>query len=471
MLDGSFASFGSSIQDVLVAINSDPAGIAFIVNSSKKLEGIVTDGDIRRLLLRGIHIEAKLTREMVGSNFVFGKQGEDFQELMDKTDRKVRIVPVVNEDMVPIDYFQYEHRTHFTPVAEPSLGGKEFEYLTDAFLSTWISSKGKYIDLFEESFAKYCGTKYGVATSNGTTALHLALEALGVGPGDEVIIPDLTFAATINTVLHAGATPVLVDVEEEFWTIDPRQIEKAITPKTKAIIPVHLYGQPCDMEAIMSISRKYGVHVVEDCAEAHGAEFNGRKVGSFGIINCFSFFANKIITCGEGGICLTNDPELKVKLKVLRDHGMDPERKYYHKLVGYNYRMTNLQAAIGCAQVERIEEILLERRKLEEEYIKRLGSEAFQWASDSDARRKRVVWLVSCLVKNQSELISCLRKKSVETRPFFTPLGEMAIYKKYSADCNVSKKLSSKGLNLPTLNVGSIEAVVERVLACTPIKK
>jgi perosamine synthetase len=451
VIENSFVSFEKSIKDVLVAINAVPAGIAFVVNDNNQLQGVVTDGDIRRLLIRGVHLSAPLAQDMIDQDFVFGKQGEDLQALLRKSDRKVRIIPIVDENMVPIDYFQYDHRTHFTPVAEPDLKGKEFEYLTDAFLSTWISSRGKYIDRFEADFAKYCGTKFGVATSNGTTALHLALEVLGVGEGDEVIIPDLTFAATINTVLHTGATPVLVDIEEEFWTIDPKEIEKAITPKTKAIIPVHLYGQPCDMDAIMQIAKKHNLYVVEDCAEAHGAEFNGKKVGSFGDINCFSFFANKIVTCGEGGICLTDNPEWNERLRIMRDHGMDPTRRYYHKYIGYNYRMTNLQAAIGCAQIERIDEIIKDRFNIEAKYKDILGTSNFVWQSETDSRRKRVVWLVSCLNNSRDRAINRLKETSIDTRPFFIPLSEMDVYQSYKKMNPISLRISKLGLNLPTV--------------------
>ena len=221
-----------------------------------------------------------------------------------------------------------KQNNNFIPIAEPQIGRNELNNLVSAFNSTWISSIGPYITQFEEEFSNYCGMKYGVSTSNGTTALHLALAALGVSEGDEVIVPDITFAATINAVLYVGATPVIVDIEEDGWCIDCDEIEKAITPRTKAIIPVHIYGQPCNMGRIVEIAKKYGLFIVEDCAEAHGAMFDEKKVGSFGDISCFSFFGNKIITTGEGGMCLTNNDELNLKMRVLRDHGMNKQFKY-----------------------------------------------------------------------------------------------------------------------------------------------
>jgi len=351
-----------------------------------------------------------------------------------------------------VDYFEYNQDTYF-PVAIPNLNGNEFKYLTDAFMSTWISSTGEYINRFEEKFSTYSDCKYGVAVSNGTVAIHLALVTLGIGEGDEVIIPDLTFAATINTVLHANATPVIVDVEESSWCIDPVEIEKAITPKTKAIIPVHIYGQSCDMEAIMKIANKYNLKVIEDCAEAHGAMQNGKKVGSFGDIGCFSFFGNKVITTGEGGMCVTNNSELDEKMRTLRDHGMSKTKRYWHDVVGYNYRLTNLQAAIGLAQLERIEKIHKNRREYEENYKDILDTKKFTFQNELKNRR-RITWLVSILVNenvDKDEYIDELKENGIDARPFFYPLSDMDIYKSY---CNVgtpiSKMLSKRGFNLPT---------------------
>jgi perosamine synthetase len=323
----------------------------------------------------------------------------------------------------------------------------------DAFLSTWISSTGKYITQFENNFAGYCGVQYGVATSNGTTALHLALVALGIGAGDEVIVPDITFAATINAVIYTGATPVIVDIEEDSWCIDPDEIEKAITQRTKAIIPVHIYGQPCNMGRICDIAQKNNLYVVEDCAEAHGAEWGNKKVGSFGIISCFSFFGNKVVTTGEGGMCVTNSQELNNKMRVLRDHGMSKERKYYHEVIGFNYRMTNLQAAIGTAQVERIDNILAWRTELENQYREVFSELPGVILQKKDLpNRNKIAWLVSILVDadKRDKVISALKDNGVDVRAFFIPLSEMEIYHKYARECSHSKEISKMGINLPT---------------------
>ncbi|MEZ4720759.1 MAG: aminotransferase class I/II-fold pyridoxal phosphate-dependent enzyme [Flavobacteriales bacterium] len=441
------------MRDVLIAINSVPAGIAFMIDNDEVLNGIVTDGDFRRLLLGGKTLDEKLTKDDLG-DFVFAKKGESIQELLHKSSRKVRIIPIVDEQMHLVDFFQYEHRVRMIPVAEPDLRGKEFEYLSDAFLSTWISSAGKYINDLESGFSSYCETKHGIAVSNGTVALHLALVALGIGEGDEVIVPDLTFAATINTVLHANATPVIVDIDESSWCIDPVEIEKAIGPKTKAIIPVHLYGQPCDMDAIMSIARKHNLYVIEDAAEAHGARYKGHPVGSFGDIACFSFFGNKIITTGEGGMCLTNSDALNDRMRTLRDHGMNKQKKYWHDEVGFNYRMTNLQAAIGCAQLERIDKILDDRKGIEQSYRQLLSSFNFvRWQEDI-ADRDRVTWLVCATVDHgiRELVMNTLRNNGVDVRPFFYPLSEMDIYKPYILSNKVSSSVAYQGISLPTIN-------------------
>jgi perosamine synthetase len=343
------------------------------------------------------------------------------------------------------------------PVAEPEIGEEELKNVVEAVKSGWVSSRGKFIEEFENSFAKYVGVKYGVATSNGTAALHLALAALNIGEGDEVIVPDLTFAATINSVIYVGAKPVIVDVNPDYWCIDPDKLEKAITPNTKAIIPVHLYGHPCDMEAIMEIASKHNLYVIEDAAEAHGAEYKGRKVGSFGHISCFSFYGNKIITTGEGGMCLTNDKELAEKIRILRDHGMNPAKRYWHDVVGFNYRMTNLQAALGLAQLGKIERFIEKKRRIAKIYADELSSMEGVVLHPEMPWAKCVYWLYSILIDDgkvkvtRDELAEKLEKDGIETRNFFYPLHEMPIYRKYAnLTYTASLRIYKQGLNLPS---------------------
>jgi perosamine synthetase len=439
-----------SLRTALAHINADPAGIAFLEDEQGVLKGVVTDGDIRRMLLDGVLLEDSVEGKY-HTDFVYAIEGTDIKDLLAKTNKKVRLIPIVNQEKKLVDYFRYDARNNFIPVAIPELDGNEFAYLQDAFLSTWISSTGAYINRFETDFSSFCGVKHAIAVSNGTVAISLILKAMNIGPGDEVIVPDLTFAATINTVIHAGATPVIVDVEKEYFCIDPKEIEKAITPKTKAIIPVHLYGQCADMEVIMSIAEKHNLYVIEDAAEAHGASQNGKKVGSMGHAASFSFYGNKIITTGEGGMVTTNSDELNEKMRILRDHGMSKEKRYWQEEVGFNFRMTNLQAAIGCAQLEKIDEIIENRKRLEKKYGDLLCDKGFKFMKNRP-NSDRVVWLVSVLYEgNRDQLLDDMKKNRIDGRPFFYPLSDMPVYKKYAKNNPVSRELSKKGLNLPTV--------------------
>ena len=330
------------------------------------------------------------------------------------------------------------------PVARPDLSGKELEYVTEAVRSSWVSSQGEFIERFEADFAKVCGTNYATSCSNGTAALHLALLALEIGAGDEVIVPTLTFAATAAAVRYVGANPVLVDVKESSWNIDPGIVLEKITSKTRAVVPVHLYGSPCDMSEIMGIAKKHGLVVIEDAAEASGASYKGKKVGSMGDIGCFSFYGNKILTTGEGGMLTTNSKTLFDKINLLKNHGMGSER-YWHEIIGYNYRMTNLQAAIGCAQLERIEEMLERREEIAREYKSNLTA-TFQQPEEGGVP---VNWLFSCLVKDQQRAIQRLKSAHIDSRSVFNPLHRMPPYRSGEAFPS-SEKIAKYGVTLPT---------------------
>jgi perosamine synthetase len=341
----------------------------------------------------------------------------------------------------------------FLPVAEPDLSHAELRNLIDAYLSTWISSTGDYIRSFERRFAEMTEMAHGVATSNGTVSLHLALAALGIGEGDEVIVPDLTFAASANTVLHVGATPVLVDVDPGTWCLSVESIERALTPRTKAIMPVHVFGRPAPMTEIAALAKARGLFIIEDCAEAHGARYDGRPVGSFSHIASFSFFANKIVTTGEGGICLTDDPELAARMRVLRDHGMRPERRYWHEDVGFNFRMTNMQAAVGCAQLERMAGFLAMRRGVDALYREAFaGIRDVSFPAEMDDRAEPVVWFSCALVPpaKRPALIAACAAENIDLRPFFNGLSSMPAYTRFAAACPASASLSAAGVNLPT---------------------
>lgn len=343
----------------------------------------------------------------------------------------------------------------YIPVAEPAIGKEELNLIIKTVKSGWISSIGKNITKFENKFAKFCDAKYGVTTTNGTSALHLCLEASEIGPGDEVIVPSMTFVATANAVVYTGAKPVFVDSEIETWNIDAHKIEGKINDQTKAIIPVHLYGHPANMDKIIEIARKHELLVFEDAAEAHGANYKGNKVGTLGNAGCFSFYGNKIITTGEGGMVVTNNKNFAEKVRSLRDHGESGKRKYYYPQLGFNYAMTNMQAAIGLAQLKKIDQIIKKKRKIYNIYNKHLSplvpkiklSPEAEWA-------KSVFWMFSILVPpegkiNRDVLSSKLRKKGIDTRPFFYPLHK---YKRFGSneELPVSSYLGKAGINLPS---------------------
>jgi len=365
-------------------------------------------------------------------------------------------------------------------VCAPVLDGREREYVLDCLDGNWISSLGDYIPRFERAFAEFCGVRYGVACSNGTVALHLALESLGIGPGDEVIVPAFTLIATANMVCLSGARPVLVDVEPDTWCIDPMLIEAAITPRTKAIMPVHIYGHPCDMPAISAIARKHQLHVIEDGAEAHGAQVGGRTVGGLGDVGAFSFYGNKIITTGEGGMLVTDDPHVAERAALLRNQAFEAER-FVHHHVGFNYRLTNLQAAIGLAQCERLPAKIERKIEMARTYDELLAAEpAIQGPVEREGCRN-VYWMYGILINGDSgqssrEAREMLAERGVETRPFFVPIQRQPVYQgnhrrwpDLRGTYPVSEDIADRGLYLPSglgLTRDDQEYVVEQLLSC-----
>ena len=357
------------------------------------------------------------------------------------------------------------------PLARPSITELEQDYVMRAVKSGWISSLGPFVTDFEQRFAAFCGASYGIAVSNGTVGLHLTLRALKIGPGDEVIVPDLSFIATANAVLMAGATPVFCDIDRNTMCIDPSQIRLKITRRTRAIIAVHLYGHPADMDAINEIASEYELPVIEDAAEAHGAKVRGRRVGGLGTCGVFSFYANKSLTTGEGGMITTKDLGLAERCRYLRDHAMSKSRRYWHEELGYNYRLTNIQAAIGCAQLDRVESILCAKNDIFEWYRYNLEStpqirlnRTASWATNS-------YWLVCLEVINSPQLrrnclMEALRVNGVDTRPYFYPMSDMPYFQ--TANTPVAHEVTRIGLNLPTF-VGLTRNDVDYI--CSAITK
>lgn len=359
------------------------------------------------------------------------------------------------------------------PICEPLLIGNEKKYVLDCLKTNWISSAGNYISRFERAFSRYCGAKYGIACSSGTTALHLAVVACDITKGDEVIIPTFTMIATANAVTYTGAKVVLVDAESRTYNIDVDRIEEKITPRTKAIIVVHTYGHPADMDKILDIAKRHNLYVIEDAAEAHGAEYKGRKVGSLGDAGCFSFYGNKIITTGEGGMVITNNKKIAQRAAYLRDHTFSKERHFWHKELGFNYRMTNLQAAVGLAQVGRITEFVKMKINIAKYYNLLLKDIKGIALPPDTADIKNVYWLYSILIErdfgiNRDRLRQGLAEEGIETRAFFIPMHLQPVYcKGNQGKFPVSEELCRKGLCLPsavTLKKSDIEYIVEMIL-------
>ncbi len=365
--------------------------------------------------------------------------------------------PELSVTIKRIPVSQLDLSSHIIPVCEPTLGGNEAKYLLDCVESNWVSSAGKYIPAFEEKFAAECGCKYSVACLNGTIALHLALVVLGLKPGDEVILPTFTMIATINAITYTGATPVLIDSEPITWNMDVQQLADKITPKTKAIMPVHTYGHPVDMDPLMELAEKHNLFVLEDAAEAHGAEYKGRRCGGLGHAGSFSFYANKIITTGEGGMITTNNAEFAALAENLRDHAFSSERHFWHKFVGFNYRMTNLQAAVGLAQVEQMSKFITHRRHNAALYSRLLREIPGIVTPPESKDVKNVFWMYGILVQDEfgmtrDELRAFLAKHGIETRTFFIPMHLQPIY--YEAFKGqrypVAEMLCQRGFYLPS---------------------
>lgn len=351
----------------------------------------------------------------------------------------------------------------FIPVCEPMLAGNELKYVTEAVSTGWISSSGKYVTEFENQFAEYCGCKYGIAVCNGTIALHLALIGLGIGKGDEVIVPTFTMIASAFAVCYTGAKPVFVDADKDTWNIDVKKIEEKITSKTKAIMPVHIFGKMCDMDAIHALAKKYNLYVLEDAAEAHGASYHGVKAGTSSDIAAFSFFANKNITTGEGGMVVTNNKEFYDRARYFKNvcFPLDGPRNYQHEDIGYNYRMSNVVAAIGLAQVEKADdykEMRIRNHQLYKKYLSDVPGILFQSEPDKDCID--VCWMNTIVIDpakyghHKDELIAHLKENEIDTRLLFTGMHKQKAMMDYGCDCSgeypVCEWLTENGFYLPS---------------------
>jgi perosamine synthetase len=341
-------------------------------------------------------------------------------------------------------------------VAHPVFLGNEKKYVQECLDAMWISAAGRFVGAFEQEFARFCGVEHAIACNTGTGALHLALMALDVGAGDEVIVPTLTYVATANAVRYCGATPVFVDSEPRTMNLDPEKIEEAISPRTKGIVAVHIYGHPADLHPIQQIAARHKLFVLEDAAQAHGARYWDRIVGGIGDVAMFSFFGNKIVTTGEGGMVVTRDPDLAKRIRILRGQGMDPDRRYWFPEVGFNYRMTNIEAAIGLAQMERVDEHIKARRevsRLYDQYLKPYGE--YLRLPFTEAWAQHAFWMYVILLNPnialcRDSVMTRLAADGIETRPIYYPLHILPPYKMAAGSFPVAEGLARRGINLPT---------------------
>lgn len=358
----------------------------------------------------------------------------------------------------------------FLPVYQPDLSGNERSYVLDAVASTWISSRGAYLDRFEAAFAQVVGTPHVSAVCNGTVALHLALHCLDLRPGDEVIVPSFTYIASVNTIHQAGAVPVFAEVSADDWLLDPDAVRAAITPRTRAIMPVHLYGAVCDMDRLAALAHAHGLAMVEDCAEALGSTWRGRHVGSWSDVATFSFFGNKTVTTGEGGMVIARDAAMLRKLQIAKGQGMDPERRYWHVAMGFNYRMTNVAAAIGLAQIERLDAILARKQAIARRYRNNLAKHPFTFQVQKP-EVSNSEWLVSLLLPAGTDREAVMKRLAllrIETRPVFYCAHHMPHHARPELVLPVSEDIAARGISLPSypnLTDAEVDRVCEALLA------
>lgn len=361
------------------------------------------------------------------------------------------------------------------PVSEPSLEARDFELVEEVLRSGWISSAGKYLELFEERWSAYCGMPYGIAVSNGSVALDVAVRLLDLKPGDEVILPSFTIISPAQSIVREGGIPVLVDSAPRTWQMDAGQIESRITSRTKAILVVHIYGHPADMDPILELARRHGLVVIEDAAEVHGAEYRGRRCGGIGDISTFSFYANKLITTGEGGMVLVRTPSLADRARSLRNLCFQPQRRFLHDELGYNFRLTNLQAALGVAQIERFDRIVARKRGNAARYLQLLGDVKGLALPVEEPWAKNIYWMFGLVLDDSvgmdaAGMAERLKEKGVETRPFFLGMHEQPVFQRmglFRSDRHpVAERLARRGFYIPsglTLTEEQIGEVAEAV--------
>lgn len=445
----------ASAYEALILLDKTGHRFLFIVNEEGRLAGVLTDGDIRRGLLKGHDIHTAVVLFM-RTQFVWLPVEATDREISAALSGNISFIPLLDKEGRPVDYSSLQHHRKY-PVSQPLLDGNEETYVTECIRTGWVSSRGRFVAEFERLLADFHGAPGALAVSNGTVGLQLALKALGIGPGAEVIVPTLTFAATASAVIHVGATPIFADVDPLTWVMGREQIEPVVTERTRAIIPVHLYGYPCPMPEILVLAKARNLKVIEDAAEAFGASVNKQIAGSFGDAACFSFYGNKTITTGEGGAVLLKDPDAFARAQMLRDHGMSTARRYWHLEAGFNFRMTNLQAAVGVAQMERIEVILQKKQQILDFYTERFDGVKEFVQQRACPGGKPSCWLYTLLLSDgagidRDEFAARLIRNGIETRPTFYPLHTMPAFERFAGKSRfpVAEHIGARGLSFPS---------------------
>ena len=446
-----------SLKSTILQLEKNANGLVFIVEKNNKLVGVFSDGDLRRLLLKkNVSLNTKISRVM-NKKFIYAYSSWNKEKIIatfNKYGEKIKILPLLSKQKIVQDFVS-QNRLRYIPIFSPSLSGNELEYVTNCIKTNWISSKGSYVTAFEKKIAKIHNSKFALSVSNGTVAIQLALRSLDLKINDEIIIPNLTFAAVVNSVLNAGCKPKFVDINPNTWNINESKIEEAISKKTKAILIVHTYGNPCNIGKIRKIAKRNNLYLIEDCAESIGAKYKTKLTGTFGDCSTFSFFGNKTFTTGEGGMILFKNKKNYEYAKILRDHGMSLNKKYYHDYVGYNFRLTNLQSAIGLAQLERFAFINKTKRNIAKRYISALTKINCLEFQKTLKGCVHSFWAFPLIFKKKIKkdiIEKKLNKNGIETRNFFHPINKQKPYMKYSGKVKykVSQDIFERGLCLPT---------------------
>ena len=474
-LEKLFFELPITYKEALRNIQSNGLGIIFFIDGNRRLIGSFSDGDSRRAILNEINLPSAIEKDssFYNKNPNYLPYNCQINEIWSLFSKNIKCIPLLDEENKVVDFSTPTKVRKFS-ILEPDISDLEINNLMECAKTGWISSQGKFIKEFELNFSDFLGGGHAVAVANGTAALQLGMLALDIGLNDEVIVPNFTFGASINAIIHVGATPVLVDVDPLTWTLSLQEIEKAINENTKAIMPVHIYGQAAHIDEIDKIAKKYNLYVIEDCAEALGGTYKSRLIGRDGDANCFSFFANKLITTGEGGMVVFKDAKVAEKALIIRDHGMNPHKKYWHEFAGLNVRMTNMQAAIGVAQLQRIGIFLSGRKNVFKRYDKNFVENNCIALLPNNDWSENSYWLYTIIVKNftaekRDKLLKALHDRGIDARPGFYPLHEMPPYKKYSNNSKypISSYLSYSALNLPsspTLTFDEVDHIAQTVM-------